>query len=201
VPSRHVESLGQQLRGSAVGFVLTRALATKLDAIPGAQLLPMGFLMRSTTHVVIPLSVGDEDTVWRDPTVPETLKASSLSLKGHVAILPDGMPIPAMGTASGFKKALADAGCIYPEGYVSNVLDMCLVWSDGTARLFWVKDEPDTVTEFKCLPEGGVAGWSYPARPLGPLPWVSSVAARPAARLQPASHAPALAIFFSSMMM
>jgi molybdopterin/thiamine biosynthesis adenylyltransferase len=155
VPSRHLESLGQQLRGSAVGFVLTRSLATKLDAVPGAQLLPMGFLMRSATHVVIPLSVGDEDALWRDPAVPETLNASSLALKGHVAILPAGVPIPVMGTASEFKKALADVGCIYPEGYVSDVLDMCLVRSDGTARLFWVKDGPDTLTEFKCLPEGG----------------------------------------------
>lgn len=155
MPSRHVESLGQQLRGSALGFVLTRSLATKLDTIPGAQMLPMGFLMRSTTHVVIPLNVGDEDALWRDPTVPETLKASSLALKGHVAILPAGIPIPAVGTASGFKKALSEAGCFYPEGYVSDVLDMCLVRADGAARLFWVKDEPDAVTEFKCLAEGG----------------------------------------------
>ena len=155
MPSRHVESLGQHLRGSALRFVLTRSLATKLDTIPGAQMLPMGFLMRSTTHVVIPLNVGDEDDLWRDPTVPETLKASSLALKGHVAILPAGIPIPAVGTASGFKKALSEAGCFYPEGYVSDVLDMCLVRADGAARLFWVKDEPDTVTEFKCLPEGG----------------------------------------------
>lgn len=155
LPSRHVESLGQQLRASAVGFVLTRALASKLDATPGPQLLPMDFFMRSTTHVVIPLTVGDEDPVWRDPTVTEALKASSLTLKGHVAILPAGMPIPALGTACGLKKALAEAGCSYPEGYVSDVLDMCLVHADGVARLFWVKDGADTVTEFKCLPEGG----------------------------------------------
>lgn len=155
VPTRHVESLGQQLRGSAIGFVLTRSLASKLDAIPGAQLLPMSFLMRSTTHVVIPVSVGNEGALWRDPTVPEILTPLSLALQGHVAILPAGIPLPAVATASGFKKALAEAGCSYPEGHVSDVLDMCLVWGDGSARLFWVKDGPDTVTEFKCLPEGG----------------------------------------------
>ena len=155
LPSRHVESLGQQLRASSVGFVLTRSLAQKLETTPDAQMLPMGFLMRSTTQVVIPASVGYADALWDDPAIPKTLKAVSLALEGHVAILPAGTPIPAVGTALGFKKALAEAGCFYPEGHVSDVLDMCLVWADGTARLFWVKDGPDTVTEFKCLPEGG----------------------------------------------
>lgn len=154
-PSRHVESLGQQLRGSAVGFVLTRSLAHKLDTTRRGQLLPMGFLMRSTAHVVIPLTMGDEaDAPWRDPVVPEGLKQSSLSLKGHVAVLPVGSTIPAVQTASAFKAALAGMGCAYPEGYSSNVLDLCLVWADGSARMFWLKDEPNTVTEFKCLPEG-----------------------------------------------
>ncbi len=155
-PSRHVESLGQQLRGSAVGFVLTRSLANKLAGIPGGQLLPMGFLMRSTAQVVIPLTMGNEAAApWRDPVVPEGLKQSSLSLTGHVAVLPAGSTVPAVWTASAFKAALADMGCAYPEGYFSNILDLCLVWVDGSARMFWLKDEANTATEFKCLPEGG----------------------------------------------
>lgn len=164
VPSRHVESLGQQLRGSAVGFVLTRSLANKLDTTRCGQLLPMSFLMRSPTQVVIPLTVGEETgALWHDPTVPEGLKVSSLALKGHVAILPTGTPVPEVRTASEFKKTLADAGCAYAEGYFSNILDLCLVWASGAARMFWVKDEADTVTEFKCLPEGDDAR-SEPSR-------------------------------------
>jgi molybdopterin/thiamine biosynthesis adenylyltransferase len=155
IPSRHVESLGQQLRASGVGFVLTRALVAELERAQTSQVLPMGFLMRSPKRIVIPLTIGDDTGAqWRDPTIPDALKVSSIALKGFVAILPADTPVPDARTASAFKSALADAGCVYPEGYISDVLDMCLVWAGGSARLFWVKDGPDTVTEFKCTPEG-----------------------------------------------
>lgn len=155
VPSRHIESLGQQLRTSALSFVLTRELAAELDRMHGPQMQPMSLIMRSAAHTLLPLTIGDEsDTQWRDQSVPEGLKNSSLALKGYIAILPPDMPVPKVRTATGFKTALKEAGCTYPDGYVSGVLDMCLVSAGEVVHLFWIKEESNTVTEAKCIPEG-----------------------------------------------
>ncbi|MBS1023985.1 ThiF family adenylyltransferase [Gluconobacter cerinus] len=165
-PSRHATTIGQDLRYEAFRFLVTKALAAKLQAVGAPFVGTMAYYLRTAegAHIAIPVEINAGlPGAWRDPTVSSDIERSSSLLKGMVIVLPAGAAPPTTRGSDQFIVELRALGCDFPTDYKPGQLEFLTIMNGGVPRLFWVRDGDDKAWEFTAVLEG-VGGRSDLAR-------------------------------------
>jgi molybdopterin/thiamine biosynthesis adenylyltransferase len=148
VPSRHVETLGQQFRSAKTRALLTRSAQMALDAIPaGIPLtgtLVSSFHKEGVIHILHRLTQPD-GTVWRNPDVPTQLASEFFERDFSLIRVEAGTELPPTATLTAFRAACG------PLGLPADKLYAFIQRSNETHFFFlWEKD--DSVASLPVIP-------------------------------------------------
>ncbi len=157
--SRHATTLGQDLRGRSVRFVITQEFAAHMaEAVDRATLALEAFWpTRDRQHTLTPVRTEDADgRTWTDPTVPNALWADATLHKATAFRLPRGTRLPATSSAPACLEDLAALGFQPQPSGDKPTFPLFLLWADDGGRLIWLTDD-DTVMTFANVSANGGA--------------------------------------------
>jgi hypothetical protein len=149
VPSRHETTLGQDLRGSVIRFLLTTPLAEFVSTIPeGAMLFAdsIGTLHEETLVYIVASVDMPNGTKWKDPSASAPLVYEGYERRLAMIRWPDGAPLPSTESLTVFQ---ADLTSCHIE--LENVR-LALVAQKSHISAYLLTEDSDKVSELAVIP-------------------------------------------------
>ena len=149
VASRHATTLGQNLRGDRMRFLITRELAAIIDGISDGEAregeATGTFRDGSVVYVIGSLSLNDGQ-VWKDEGIPKTIFDEGLQRPIAVFRLPAGTKLPSMKSRSDFIADAAAAGVALPKA------DYALVATGESLHAYLLWESDDSACPISIIP-------------------------------------------------
>ena len=155
VPSRHLSSLAQDVRGRGDRFIATRALLEQLSTLPAGIVaetdVSLGNVATSLAVIFKVRIPGQAE--WRDKTVP-VRALDGLHYRGAAVRLPSGMRMPPLDAgAAVFREVMAAGGInlsalVQDRGPAAFVLVLA---DDGRSQLVWMPSGGDGLLPFSTI--------------------------------------------------